>query len=165
MLFLDEYATFHEIAVQCDFKIFADSTGAISAIEGIRDKIPSRHYPDHADIVSTLADASQIINKAVCQHVKSHQDDRKDFSELPFSAQVNVLCDRMATRHMEFTEAANGHHNRTTLRHAIFLWQSPTNANASLPTTFPDSEMRSRPMRIEITYNSDIDGTISYGVR
>ena len=99
-LFLDEYATFHEITVQCSFHILADSTGAISAIEQVRDKIPTRKYPDHADIVSTIADAEQILSKSVCQHVKSHQDDKKDFSDLPFAAQVNVLCDRMATRHM-----------------------------------------------------------------
>ena len=101
MLFLDEYATFHEITVQCSFHIMSDSTGAISAIERSRDKIPSRQYPDHADIVATLEDAEQIISKTVCQHVKSHQDDTKDFSELPFAAQVNVICDRMATRHMD----------------------------------------------------------------
>jgi hypothetical protein len=59
------------------------------------------YYPDHADIVATLKDATQIISRLMCQHVKSHQDDKKDYDELPFFAQVNVLCNRMATRHME----------------------------------------------------------------
>ena len=101
MLFLDEYANFQELDVQCNFQLLVDSTGAISALEHIRDRIPTRHYPDHADVVSTLSDAYQIVSRSVCQHVKSHQDDKKDYSELPFAAQVNVLCDRMATRHME----------------------------------------------------------------
>ena len=100
ILFLDEFATFHECSVQCNFHIFADSTGAISAIEHIRDKIPIRHYPNHADVLSTLSNATQIVSRSVCQHVKSHQDETKEYSDLPFSAQVNVLCDRMATRHM-----------------------------------------------------------------
>ena len=97
MLFLDELTTFFEIDVQCDFQLLVDSTGAISALEHIRDQIPTRHYPDHADVVSTLSDASQILSKSVCQHVKSHQDDTKEYSELSFAAQVNVVCDRMAT--------------------------------------------------------------------
>ena len=101
MLFLDELTTFFEIEVQCNFQLLVDSTGAISALEHIRDQIPTRHYPDHADVVSTLSDASQILSKSVCQHVKSHQDGTKEFSELPFAAQVNVVCDRMATRQME----------------------------------------------------------------
>jgi hypothetical protein len=100
-LFLDEYTTFHEIDIQCNLQILVVSTGAISAIEHIRDRIPTRHYPDHADVVSTLSDAHHILSKAVCQHVKSHQDEKKEYSELPFSAQVNVLCDRMATRQLE----------------------------------------------------------------
>jgi hypothetical protein len=101
ILFLDEFCAFHELSVQCTFQILSDSTGAISAIEHIRDLIPTRHYPDHADVVSTLKDAIHILAKSACQHVKSHQDDKKDFSDLPFPAQVNVLCDRMATRQME----------------------------------------------------------------
>ena len=100
MLFLDELSTFYELTVTCNFHCLVDSTGAISTIEHTRDHIPTRHYPDHADIVSTLKDATQIISRSMCQHVKSHQDDKKAYSELPFNAQVNVLCDRMATRHM-----------------------------------------------------------------
>jgi Reverse transcriptase (RNA-dependent DNA polymerase) len=101
MLFLDELSTFYELTVICNFHCLVDSTGAISTIEHTRDNIPTRHYPDHADIVSTLKDATQIISRSMCQHVKSHQDDKKAYSELPFNAQVNVLCDRMATRHMK----------------------------------------------------------------
>jgi hypothetical protein len=101
LLFLDEYAAFRDVTAQCSFHILSDSTGAISTIERSRDKIPTRQYPDHADIVSTILDAEHIISKSVCQHVKSHQDDKQDFSDLPFSAQVNVICDRMASRQME----------------------------------------------------------------
>jgi hypothetical protein len=100
LLYLDEYSAFLNIPVQCTLHLFVDSTSAISVIDKIRDRIPTRSYPDHADIISTLQDAKHIIFKSTCQHVKSHQDDKKDFSDLPFAAQVNVLCDRMATRHM-----------------------------------------------------------------
>jgi hypothetical protein len=101
MLFLDEFATFFNIKVQCHIQLYVDSTGAISAIDAIRDRIPTRGYPDHADVISTLKDARHIISRSSCQHVRSHQDSKKKYSELPFAAQVNVLCDRMATRHME----------------------------------------------------------------
>jgi hypothetical protein len=101
MLFLDELASYYELKVTCNFLCLVDSTAAISTIDCIRDKIPTRHYPDHADIVATLKDATQIISRSMCQHVKSHQDDKKEYDELPFFAQVNVLCNRMATRHMD----------------------------------------------------------------
>jgi hypothetical protein len=100
LLFLDELATYLNIKVSCHIQLFVDSTSAISAIDAIRDCIPTRHYPDHADIISTLQDVKKVIFQSSCQHVKSHQDNKKDFSDLPFSAQVNVFCDHMATQHM-----------------------------------------------------------------
>jgi hypothetical protein len=101
LLFLDELATYLTIKVTCHIHLFVDSTSAISTIDAIRDRIPTRHYPDHADIISTLHDVKNVIFQSSCQHVKSHQDTKKDFSDSPFSAQVkNVLCDHMATRHM-----------------------------------------------------------------
>ena len=33
------------------------------------------------------------------EHVKSHQDTKTNFNKLPFAAQLNTICDRMATRH------------------------------------------------------------------
>ena len=62
MLFLDELATFYELRVTCNFHCLMDSTGAISTIEYIHGKILTRNYPDHADIVAMLKDATQIIS-------------------------------------------------------------------------------------------------------
>ena len=40
------------------------------------------------------------------EHVKSHQDDTVDVSELPFSAQLNVECDKLATEHLQQQQVA-----------------------------------------------------------
>ena len=46
-------------------------------------------------------------------HVKSHQDDSTEFDKLPFSAQLNVLCDNMATAQLKRQQQL--HANERTL--------------------------------------------------
>jgi hypothetical protein len=36
------------------------------------------------------------------EHVKSHQDTKTNFDTLPFEAQLNTICDRNATRHLDY---------------------------------------------------------------
>lgn len=44
-----------------------------------------------------MSSAHPVIKQFTLEHVKSHQDDSTEFDKLPFSAQLNVLCDTMAT--------------------------------------------------------------------
>ena len=74
-----------------------DSTSAISNVKLIRDLIPKRKHADNADLLSVIRSAHHIVAKYELEHVKSHQDDKIDFDKLPFAAQLNVLCDKMAT--------------------------------------------------------------------
>jgi hypothetical protein len=72
-------------------------------------------------------------NSSLGRCVKSHQDDKKDYSELPFHAKVNVLYviawphDRWMSS-MKLSE----HHNKTTFLCAINQMWFPTWANVYL---------------------------------
>ena len=99
-IYLDELACFHEIEICCTFQLYVDSTSAISNVTLIRDRIPKRRYPDNADLLSSLRSAHHVTLRFQLEHVKSHQDDKEDFEKLPFPAQLNVLCDRMATKQL-----------------------------------------------------------------
>jgi hypothetical protein len=48
-----------------------------------------------------MAAAHPVVARFTLAHVKSHQDDKTEFDDLPFSAQLNVLCDKMATAQLQ----------------------------------------------------------------
>ena len=99
MLYLDELA---EFTIKSTFKIFVDSTSAISNVTLLNEQIPKRRYADNADILSVMKSAPHVISRYTLEHVKSHQDDKTDFDVLPFkNAQLNVICDRMASAQMQ----------------------------------------------------------------
>ena len=100
-LYLDEMADYYAIDVQCTFHLFVDSTSAITNVEQLRDLIPKRRFPDNADILFTMKSAHHVIRSFCFEHVKSHQDDKIHLDRLPFAAQVNVLCDRMASNQLK----------------------------------------------------------------
>jgi hypothetical protein len=100
-LYIDELALYHQVEIECTFRLYVDSTSAISNVKTLRDLIPKRRFPNHADLFSTMSAAHYVIARFVLTHVHSHQDNDTDFDELPFPAQLNVLCDRMATAHMQ----------------------------------------------------------------
>jgi len=49
--------------------------------------------------IHELQDELQVVCPGIrpCQHVKGHQDDNKDYDELPWEAKLNVMADRQAT--------------------------------------------------------------------
>lgn len=99
-LFLDELLTFAQVELKCTFELFVDSTSAISNVTIIRDLIPKRRFANNADILSTIRSAPQVVQKFQLRHVKSHQDDKVPFEELPFPVQLNVWCDTLATNQL-----------------------------------------------------------------
>ena len=100
-LYVDELATYHQIDIACSFHLYVDSTSAITNVKTLRDLIPKRRFPNHADVLSTMSAAHYILSRFSLTHVHSHQDKDKDFNDLPFPVQLNVLCDRMATAHLK----------------------------------------------------------------
>ena len=100
-LYLDELSAFHSLDIQCRILLYVDSTSAISNVQKLQALIPKRRFADNADILSTLSAAHPVISRFTLAHVKSHQDDRTEVSKLPFSAQLNVCCDEMATTQLE----------------------------------------------------------------
>ena len=45
--------------------------------------------------------AHRVISRFLLQHVKNYQNDSKEFDKLSFPAQLNVMCDRMATAQLK----------------------------------------------------------------
>jgi hypothetical protein len=100
-LYLDELAVFHSLSIRCTFVLYVDSMGAISNVSNLRDLIPKRKFANHADILSTMGAAHDVIKRFKLRHVHSHQDDTVPFDDLPFPAQLNVLCDWMASAQLQ----------------------------------------------------------------
>ena len=75
---------------------------AISNAVSIRDLIPKRQYPNNADRMTTIKDVTRVISRMRLEHVKSHQGTKTNFKKLPFAAQLNRICDHMATGHLDF---------------------------------------------------------------
>ena len=100
-LYLDELANWATFTIECKFKLFVDSTSAISNVTLLREQIPKRRFADNADILSVMRAAHPVISRYTLEHVKSHQDEKTDFDQLPFHAQLNVLCDQMATNQLK----------------------------------------------------------------
>ena len=96
-LYLDELSSFFDLEIQCQFQLFVDSTSAITNVSQLREMMPRRRFANNADIFSTMSAAHPVLTQFRFQHVKSHQDDTTDLEQLSFPAQVNVLCDEMAT--------------------------------------------------------------------
>ena len=48
-----------------------------------------------------MAAANPVLKCFTLVHVKSHQGDSTEFDKLSFSAQVNVLCNTMATAQLK----------------------------------------------------------------
>ena len=100
-LYLDELATFYSLTIRSTFHLYVDSSSAISHVSHIRDLIPKRKLANHADILSTLRAAPDVLRHFLLHKVQTHQDATTEFEKLPFEAQLNVLCDRMATSQLE----------------------------------------------------------------
>jgi hypothetical protein len=103
-LYLDELATYRQVEIRCTFRLYVDSTSAISNVKKLSNLIPKRRFSNTADILSTMSSAHYVIHHFVLSHVHSHQDNDTPFSELPFPVQLNVLCDTMATDQMKRQE-------------------------------------------------------------
>ena len=62
-LYLNELATWAAIDIKCRFKIFVDSTSAISNVNILKEHIPKRRYTDNANILSVMRSADHVITR------------------------------------------------------------------------------------------------------
>ena len=100
-LYLDELTEFHQVTIRCTFCLYVDSMSAITNVTTLRDLIPRRRFPNHADVLSTISSANHVLKHFILHHVPAHQDDETCFEDLSFPAQLNVLCDKMATAQLK----------------------------------------------------------------
>lgn len=104
ILYVDELATYHQVEICCTFRLYVDSTGAISNVKTIRDLIPIRRLPNHANLLSTMSSAHHVHEHVRLNHVHSHQEQTTESEKLSFPVQLNVLCDTMATTQLQRQE-------------------------------------------------------------
>jgi hypothetical protein len=100
-LYLDELVHFHSVTIRCTFQLYVNNSRALRNVSNIRDKIPTRKFVDHADALSILRAAPDVIGHFLLNHVNGHQDDDKEFDKLPFAIQLHVLCGRLTTRQLQ----------------------------------------------------------------
>ena len=86
-LYVDEFATYHQVDICCKFRLYVDSTSAISNVKLLRDLIPKRRFPNNADLLSTMSSAHYVLQRFHLTHVPSHQDKSTDFADLHLRVQ------------------------------------------------------------------------------
>ena len=111
-LFLTRYIRYYGIQPADDLRVtsYCDSDSLLKAEEEFhaRDVDSAFWYlkSDH-DVIMTISEIRrQLPFKLVSLHVRSHQDDEYDFSELTRPAQLNVLADHRATAALNELRAA-----------------------------------------------------------
>jgi hypothetical protein len=112
LLFLKHYIRFYNIKPADDLRVtsYCDSSSLLKAEEAFhtRDLDSSSWYlkPDH-DVIMTLSEVREGLPfRLISQHVKSHQDDERDFADLTRPEQLNVLADHRATAALDALRAA-----------------------------------------------------------
>jgi hypothetical protein len=104
-LFIDEFASFGAIDIKCKFRIYVGSASAISNVDLLKELISRRRFANNAEILSTIRSAHYVVRLYTLEHVKSHQDENTKFEKLlPLPAQLNVLCNQMATAQLKRQE-------------------------------------------------------------
>ena len=76
--------------------IYSDCLGALGRVSNLPPHlIPTKFR--HSDILKNiLVNCTSLSFTLAYSHVKAHQDDHEEFSNLPRPAQLNVYCDGMA---------------------------------------------------------------------
>jgi hypothetical protein len=78
-LYLDELVNFHSVIIRCTFQLYVNNSRALRNVSNIRDKIPTRKFVDHADALSILQAAPDVISHFLLNHVNGHQDNDTEF--------------------------------------------------------------------------------------
>ena len=162
--YLEEVAVFFDLTIQCQFRLYVDSSSAISNVNQLRDLIPKRQYANNADVLSTMRSAHHVIEKFSIQHVKSHQDNSVEFDKLPFPTQVNVTCDHMATAQLkrqslhadERTQSVAPTHEPFPLQYFLVIKILPR-------TTLPVSARKSPLIATEHFFKPNMAGPVPSG--
>jgi hypothetical protein len=112
-LYLDELVLFHSVTIRCTFQLYVNNSRALRHVSNIRDKTPTRKFVDHADALSILQAAPEVISHFLLNHVKGNHDNDTEFDKLPFGIQLHVLCERLTTRQLQHHGAQDSERTQT----------------------------------------------------
>jgi hypothetical protein len=112
LLFLKHYIRCYNIKPADELRVtsYCDNSSLLKAEEAFhtRDVDSSSWYlkTDH-DVIMTLSEVQEGLPfQLISQHVKSHQDEKRDFDDLTRPEQLNVLTDHRATAALDELRAA-----------------------------------------------------------
>jgi hypothetical protein len=113
LLFLTHFIRYYGIKTADDLCVtsYCDNSSLLKAEEEFhtRDVDSSSWYskPDH-DVIMTLSEVrKELPFQLISRHVKSHQDDEREFDDLSRPEQLNVLADHGATAALDELRAAD----------------------------------------------------------
>lgn len=88
------------------WKFYIDNKAMIQRMHNYqwRGSMSKWNLQSDADITNLAHDYLRNL-PAILIHVKSHQDEQRDFEDLPFEAQLNILADAQATQHRDMMES------------------------------------------------------------
>jgi len=98
-LFIFHLHRYTKSTIQSNYKLFSDSLSAVTKVNEYRSY--SKYYPSVTlsadwDVLQAVTRYCKEIDLLTLTHVKGHQDDEKDTSELSLEAQLNVEADELA---------------------------------------------------------------------
>jgi hypothetical protein len=112
LMFLKHYIRYYDIKLANDLRVtsYCDNSSLLKAEEAFhtRDVDSSSWYlkPDHDVIMTLNEDREGLPFRLISQHVKGHQDEKRDFDDLIRPEQLNVLADHRATAALDELRAA-----------------------------------------------------------
>ena len=111
MVLLDDFCTYYRVILCCTIYTYVDNDGAMEICKALQDGNISRTYPDNADAIAIIASRPKVLKRMHFIHVDSHQDkkqkykvkgeEKKKTRDLPMSAKLNYLADRLATQFLK----------------------------------------------------------------
>ena len=102
-------ARFWGIRHKCQFRWYTDSKTAISKVRMYTTKGKPTQYPDNPDYLMTIHELTKELRRPLLPtRVKGHQDDDRNYDELPRDARLNVDVDALATQRYNSLSSKNG---------------------------------------------------------
>ena len=99
ILLVTTLAKFWGIRHRCRFRWYTDSKSAISKVRIYVIKGKAQKFPENSDYITTLTELIKELHRPVDLHwVKGHQDDDRQYDQLPREARLNVDADGLATQ-------------------------------------------------------------------
>ena len=101
LLLLEDFLQYNNIELKSPIHVYIDNSGAMELLNGIKQDITQRKYPDNADAMAIIGSCKNSLKKLHFIHVTSHQDKKIKPWNLSRAAQINTLADKVVTQFLK----------------------------------------------------------------